>query len=274
MATKSIESFQHFVELVQEQPPNGKLVLFRGQRTDEKLLPKIARLKVKGEFLGTEKSILEAFQRTSLPFLEREPGSNWDWLALMQHHGLATRLLDWTSNPFAALWFATCKPPKKDDRNKPRNGVVWVFKPDDRDLVNIGADNNPFEIGGTRVFRPRHITKRIIAQFGWFTAHKYLADKAGSKSPFLPLEANKRYGKKLIKIMVPGSMFAELRAMLDRFGVNAAVLFPDLVGLCQHIEWEHSLLEDEGAQKEEMMKVSRKKILPKKYGLSSLLRDP
>lgn len=238
MAEETLKSFEHYVEQVENQPPNKRL-LFRGQRTDEPLLPKIARLDLRITIEKAELVMFDEFRRRSLPFLDRFPESKWDWLALMQHHGLATRLLDWTANPLAALWFATSKPPKKDNNNE-RPGVVWIFKPALIDMVDIDKSKDPFQGKRTQVFQPSHVTRRIIAQFGWFTAHKYLDD-----GKFVPLEKNRFYKTRLKKIIIPPSLFPELRSRLNRFGVNAGVLFPDLVGLCETIQWENSYLDDE-----------------------------
>lgn len=243
MEEYGLKSFEQYIELVGSQSAD-KLVLFRGQRTDEPLLPKVARLELRSDLETAERRMFEAFRRRSLPFLDQAPISQWDWLALMQHHGLATRLLDWTANPLAALWFATAKPPKKDKNDEPQPGVVWIFKPADADMVDIDKSADPFQGARTRVFQPRHITSRIIAQFGWFTAHKYIDGER-----FVSLENNRIYKKKLKKLIIKPEMFSELRAKLNRFGISSGVLFPDLVGLCDTIQWENSVLEDEAKEK-------------------------
>ncbi len=136
---------------------------------------------------------------------------------------MATRLLDWTKNPLAALWFATRKPAETPSRQ----AVVWVYCPTDGDFVTDVEKSSPFDGKRTYVFEPRHITARIKAQDGVFTAHKYLSQKKN----FIPSEQNLAQKHKLQKVLIPPMQFDELRYQLDRCGIHDASLFPDLLSL-------------------------------------------
>lgn len=184
-----IESFYDYTKFIQTSC-NNRLTLFRGQSQDKPLLPKIARLKLKKSFLEAEKTMFKEFKLYALTHLSVEPKDDWDWLAIAQHHGLATRLLDWTENPLVALWFVVNKPPAKDKYGHCMNGVIWAFRPENSHYVTE-LDTNPFNIRSTKVFQPKHITSRITAQSGWFTVHKYME----SKSKFIKMETNTTYKK-------------------------------------------------------------------------------
>jgi hypothetical protein len=241
----TLTSLSDFISWLEETFPDADDVLFRGQREDWAMLPKIARLQLrpKMSLLETEQRLLSDFKLQAPSFVDLLPDTDWDWLSLAQHYGMATRLLDWTSNPLAALWFAIEKPAATQcpPRKAKPTAVVWAFDPGEEDYVDQSSTDSPFSGERTKVFRPKHIDRRIIAQSGWFTVHKYIRGKKN----FVPLERQARYWNALTKLIIPAEYFCNIRYDLDRCGVNAASMLTDLSGLCRHVEWMHSLLEDE-----------------------------
>ena len=217
-------------------------LLFRGQPCNKPLLPRLGRVKVKGVLPQVEQLLLKEFDRVSLPFREFEPEDDWDLLALAQHHGAATRLLDWTRSAPAALWFAVRNPPEKRDVGGGlENGVVWVVCPLVEDYRQETSREGPFENRSrTLFFRPKAISRRIVAQSGVFKVHKIIDGKR-----FIPLEENARYKRKLVKIVIPPSAFPDLRKDLDMLNANASLLFPDLDGLGSYLTWRYTKPKDE-----------------------------
>jgi hypothetical protein len=179
--------------------------------------------------------------------LNFDPKNQWDLLALAQHYGLPTRLLDWTENPLAALWFAFRKKKENKETNnekeKKNYRYVWAFFVEDEDLVkedNIQNATNeslqtPYNQSITKVFRPNHVTNRIVAQSGWFTVHKFVDEKTG----FISLNTNKKYHKKLFIIKIPDDLRNDILIGLDKLGTNSFSLFPDLEGLSDYLTWKN-----------------------------------
>jgi hypothetical protein len=239
----SVSNFVAFIDKKKvEQQKSGNEVdfLFRGQERDLSLLPKIARLKLRGEISNIERLIIEEFRRTSLPLAEFQPQDDWDLLALAQHHGLPTRLLDWTYSALIALWFAVKGPPHIDDAGKAEDGVVWVLIPELEDYRGQEEVVSPLSNKVTKIFRPKVITKRISSQSGIFTVHKIID---GGK--IIPFERHNNFSTKLTKLKIPHSKFPAIRRSLNMLGVNYSMVYPDIDGLCRHLEWRFSLLKDE-----------------------------
>lgn len=235
--TIEIESFTHFIELIEEDTQfdiknmlNG-ITLYRGQNCDLPLIPRIGRIdKPVSEILDIEATILDEFEKRCQPFLGFEPDNEWDFLAYAQHFGLPTRLLDWSENPLVALWFAVSY-----ENEKNTHGVVWGFEVEDENIV-VSLDDDPLEIKKTKVFDPSHINKRITSQSGWFTVHK-LTDSMNKS--FIPLERNGVYQNALRKLIIPHSLFYDFKHKLNKMGVNQATIFADLDGLCKYLSWKY-----------------------------------
>jgi FRG domain len=207
----------------------SEIVLYRGQSRSGNLVPSIARRDAKADTAALEKKILSQLTLMGAALLPSTNLTPLELLVIAQHYGLQTRLLDWTSNPLAALYFACAKEVSGDT-------FVYALEAD-RVLVEDVYSKDPFEITKTRVFQPRLSNPRIVAQHGWFTLHRY-SRRAGS---FVSLEKNPDTKDLLTEIRIPKEQREEILRALDRHGVNRRSLFPDLEGLCLHLNWKFEL---------------------------------
>ncbi len=151
--------------------------------------------------------LLKEFKKRARPHLQVVPESDWEWLAIAQHHGLATRLLDWTLNPLAALFFAV------EGSGEPDSAVFCYQHRGDTSV----SFNDPFSIDEVLTYHPPHVTPRITVQAGAFTCHPTEAeeDLLGSQGV-------------VRRIRIEGGSRGRLLGQLDNLGINRASLFPDI----------------------------------------------
>ena len=198
--------------------------LFRGvNKKNFELIPGIARgWKEQLDITSLETTFLRKFKDQSIAYLNPLPSSDWEWLMLAQHHGMQTRLLDWTENPLVALYF-TCEKEFEDDGR--------VYRISDVPTLNSSIYSNPFAVPQDFVIRPPHILPRIAAQSALFTV---------SSNPVKPLE----FGDSYHKIIIQASQKKYILSELDRYGINSATLFPGLDGISKKLSLELSRYKD------------------------------
>ena len=208
------------------------------------------------EELGTEKlrraecNLIYEFKRLAPGLIsdkelpgEDNPGNNLKWLFLMQHHGMPTRLLDWTKNILVALFIAVSG---KDDKD----GQIWTIQPIKLNkLFGINGYPLPNTTGVTEclareMFYPEEEKKeeflkkfklktfperpiailpplawpRMIAQHSTFTLHP----KPISRDKIFPSQAE------LTRHVIPAECKLNLRKDLRKLGIQYRTLFPEL----------------------------------------------
>lgn len=205
-----------FEELHGHVVPHGREFVYRGVTdVEHQLIPSVGRgaSDLQG-ILKTEADLLWLFKSHARPLLGFQPKSDWEWLALAQHHGLPTRLLDWTRNPLVGLFFA-CRSGTESD------GTLYCLHAPN--LINPAARPDPWSVEEPSLVLPAYVTPRLSVQSGLFTIHPI---------PSSPLVLGND-----TKLVIPRDLKPTLLEALAQYGVHSGSMFPELDGLCAHLKW-------------------------------------
>ena len=162
------------------------------------------------------------------------PDDDWECLALAQHYGLATRLLDWTRNPLVALFFAACADSDID-------GAVYAYG----GFSGLITKERFEEIQDVMEYEPKPFDRRILAHQGVFTFHPSPITALTPASTFVTSNPrHNQFGTNLIEFFVPaGTAKGYILKDLAVFGISRSSLFPDLEGLSWEMNNTHRIFE-------------------------------
>ncbi len=231
-----VGSIAALIDAIRNQAIAGETFWFRGHsQAVWRLEPSLAR---NAAHLARETEIIKRFIQLAVPHLtEEQPKTDWEWIFLMQHHRVPTRLLDWTESPLTALWFAVSS---KAPADIAADGALWCLSPLalnrearfrgrlETELPGFGKDSvldswlpdrqdqglaqNPVAATG-----PRN-SRRMAAQLGNFT----ISDRGSG-----PIEAVGA-SQHVWRFVIPAASKPAIAEELKLLRFTELTLFPDL----------------------------------------------
>ena len=270
-STISLQGWQEFKDFIQSFGENWA---FRGQVHSGWMLSNaIERTGFIQFYRGIEAEFLAEFQRGARNYLSKDetPAHLIEWLALMQHHGAPTRLLDLTKSPFIAAYFAFEHCPVNDDHavgiwginiNYLKNRSIEILSQEfgealqqNKNLINeqlfekLFYENNKALVFPVEPFR---MNRRYSLQQSIFVS------TGTSEQPFMEqlLFLGEDISKAVVKIEVPGCYKKQAMRDLQQMNLHRASLFPDLDGYALSLRLRYDNMKTPEEKKEDTMKKS------------------
>lgn len=190
--------------------------MFRGQAASEwSVIPKAGRSPYAER---NDLDYLASWKRRASEYIDLKPDNEWEWMAIAQHHGLPTRLLDWTYNPLVAAFFASLTEPDRD-------AAIYCLLPNWSIVPEKAKPGNHKNISR---YKPNMVASRIGRQSGLFTAHP---------DPEIELSEGLHKEDVLEIHTIKSTYKRQMLFELNHYGINKLTLMGDLDGLSAHVCW-------------------------------------
>ncbi|PEV55381.1 FRG domain-containing protein [Bacillus cereus] len=248
---------EKWIEILQEiaefrRTSHSHWIWFRGHSSDTYTLDSgLFRAKENGEYLPLdyylkhEYLLIQSFENNSASIITTKGNSTWEAVFQMQHHGLKTRLLDWTESLSTALYFAF----NEWKYNNNENAEIWILDPyalneyliedptiqtvrslKDRDFINAFDHGQPTSLNSFSIY-PSKVNSRLLSQSAFFTVQ-------GNKLLSLDQEVINQAGvdQKIVKrIELTPDLATDIYEYLVINGVNDFTVFNDADGLSKSL---------------------------------------
>ncbi|GAU78571.1 FRG domain-containing protein [Fusibacter sp. 3D3] len=178
-----------------------------------------------------EKELLDEFKKSAHIYISNLPNENYqfEWLSIMQHFGVPTRLLDFTYSPFVALFFAL--------DNAKSDFAIFAIRSDNFWEIEVDSELEDLKSNHEiMIYEPIKSNERLLAQQGLFLVANTLktpVERLINKA----IPVNENNDSEFIKYIFGKELRKEFFVLLKKMNITSTTLYPGFTGYCSALPW-------------------------------------